>query len=104
MQKIFSGHVVGFGIREKKVSVSEVQRQKGQAANIFISDNYFQEKLADFLPWPWTVAKHRLWCAFNVFPPEGNSYHLFHRLTVTSLSSRTSAFRRGILDNIRELR
>jgi len=47
MQKIFSCHSIDFGIREKKVSVSEVQEQKSQAANIFISDDYLQEKLAD---------------------------------------------------------
>ena len=47
MQKIFSGHSIDFGLWEKKVSVSEVQGQKSQATNIFISDDYLQEKLAE---------------------------------------------------------
>jgi len=45
MQKVFSCYFIHFGIWEKKVSVSEVQGKKSQAANIFISDNYLQEEL-----------------------------------------------------------
>jgi hypothetical protein len=48
MQKAFSCHSVGIGIREEKVSVSEMQGQKSQAANICISDDYLQKKLADW--------------------------------------------------------